>query len=219
MSSSKLVLTVCLFVWTLPAHADISNTTGDVEIVSAPGSVRRNVYTSNIFARIFLERAQQDEESVPVNAVIPGRYNAYSDFQDAVIQDPRLFDTYFLHFDPIGAEALVAGTITFTRPMLGVIGRSLTMEQTDNTLGAIGTLYPTNRFDRELEYQPRGNYDHFEMSDDMRTLSFRLRATDLDQLRIVVTSVPEPGSLVIIACVLGIVLCRRRPGEWLQTRD
>jgi hypothetical protein len=83
-----------------------------------------------------------------------------------------------------------------------VIGRSLTLEQTDASLGAPGTLYPTARFNREGEYQDRGHYDYFEIGTDQRTLSFRWEvSTDVDQLR-VITAVPEPRSLRML--IVGI---------------
>jgi hypothetical protein len=87
------------------------------------------------------------------------------------------------------------GSVTFEAPILGVIGRSLTLEQTDADFGALGTLYPTDRFNREGEYQNRGYYDYFEIGSDQRTLSFRWEvSTDVDQLR-VITAVPEPMAL------------------------
>lgn len=192
------------------AEGDIVNTTGDVEVVFAPASVRRNSYNNNHTARVFAEREKLNLPSVLINAVDPGRYDAYADFQDETISNPVLIDSYFLHFDPIGVEGFAQGTITFSQPMLGVIGRSLTMAQTDDTLGSVGTLYPTNRFNREPEYRTRGNYDYFELSNDMKTLSFRFRATDLDQIRIVVRSVPEPASFVFIFCVTGLVTTTRQ---------
>lgn len=197
------------------ASADIVTTTGDVQVVAAPPSVRRNDFEHTSLARVFFERLSANFANLTVNAVLPGRYDAYADFQDQLIPSPGPFETYFLHFDPVGSvEGFVDGTVTFDRPMLGVIGRSLTMEQTDYTLGAPGTLYPTNRFDREPEYQPRGNYDYFELSADMRTMTFRLRATDIDQLRMVVSAVPEPGmGIVVWAVVGGIAFCRNRTGS------
>jgi hypothetical protein len=215
MTTSKpyLILLLSAFIQCIVptwVNGDIIATSGDVQVVDAPASVQRDDYTSNNFARVFVERQQLAVQTVLINAVNPGRYDAYADFEDQTFINPVLFDSYFLHFDPIGAEGFVDGIITFSRPMLGVIGRSLTMQQTDNTLGAIGTLYPTNRFDREPEYQPRGNYDYFELSQDMKTLSFRLRATDIDQLRIVVRSIPEPASFAFVIGAIGWGMTRRR---------
>lgn len=193
-----------------PASAEIQSISGDIEIVDSPSSVRRNHYEHTDLARLFPEISDVETDSVTINAVLPGRYDAYADFQDAVIDTPQPFNTFFFHFDPIGnEEGFVDGSITFTQRILGVIGRSLTMQQTDSTLGAIGTLYPTNRFDREPEYASRGNYDYFELANDMRTLTFHLRATDIDQLRIVVAAVPEPSSLLLILLtLLCSVACR-----------
>ncbi|MDA8969254.1 hypothetical protein N9F48_04210 [Akkermansiaceae bacterium] len=181
-----LVLTAFCLYAQQQAHGGIEATTGDVEIVASPTNVRRNVYESSSFARVFPERFIASTASVTINAVEAGRYDAYSDFQDVTIDNPPPFETYFLHFDPVSMnQAAVSGTITFESPILGVIGRSLTMQQTDGSLGAVGTLYPTNRYDREPYFS--GNYDYFEISEDRLTVSFRLRATEIDQFRIVAT--------------------------------
>jgi hypothetical protein len=189
-----------------PAYVPASSISlsGDVEIVSPPANVRRQEYESSTKIRVFLERELQIQ-SFPENAVLPGTYNAYGDFVDATFFPNGPIRSYFIHFDPVG-ESLVqlSGSITFAEPILAVIGRSLTMEDTDATLGSPTTLYPTNRFGRELEYQSIGNYDFFRLEPDGHTIFMRLEvSTDVDQIR-VITAVPELSSMTL---VVGLFFC------------
>ena len=182
----------------------IAALSGNTAIVLPPSSVRRQAYESDDFVHVFLER-EAFKFSVPVNAVLPGVYNAYADFNDQILHPTGKIRSYFIHFDGVGGGLRrLMGSVTFEAPILGVIGRSLTLEQTDASFGTPGTLYPTDRFNREGEYQDRGNYDYFEIGSDQRTLSFRWEvSTDVDQLR-VITAVPEPKSLPILG--VGILL-------------
>lgn len=182
----------------------IATFSGDMEMAVPPSSVRRQAYESDASVRVFLER-ETLSTSIPVNAVQPGVYSAYADFDDQALQPTGKIRSYFIHFDGGGVSLRpLMGSVTFEAPILGVIGRSLTLEQTDTDFGAQGTLYPTDRFNREPEYQGRGNYDYFEIGADQRTLSFHWKVTtDVDQLR-VITAVPEPYSLGM--SVLGIFL-------------
>jgi hypothetical protein len=180
LKSSVLVF-AALVTFYAEASAGIIAVTGDIEIVSPPSSVRRQVYESSSAIRVFLERELQIN-SFPENAVAPGVYNAYSDFVDATFNPSGPVRSYFIHFDPVGQSlAQRSGSITFAEPILAVIGRSLTMEDTDGTLGSPSTLYPTDRFNRELEYQTRGNYDYFRLETDGHTISTQLEcSTDID---------------------------------------
>jgi hypothetical protein len=192
---------------TLPVG--IAAVSGDVECVAPPASVRRQVFESDEFVRVFLER-EFTAATVPINASEPGIYNAYADFDDQLVPVSGKVRSYFLHFDPVGTDlSQLKGTITFNQPIVGVIGRSLTLEETDASFGAPGTLYPTDRFNREPEYWDRGTYDFFEIGSDWRTLSFRWEVTtDIDQLR-VVTAVPEPGVAAMAGCA-GLLFFRGR---------
>lgn len=206
-----LVGFVCCMICPPAALAGVISTTGDFEVIDvAPPSVRRQVYESDDAIRVFLER-ELVVGTIPVNAVSPGVYDAYADFvdQDLVVNGP--IRSYLIHFDPVGQPSIrLNGSVTFAEPILAVIGRSLTMAQTDATLGAPGTLYPTPRFNRELEYRTRGSYDFFRLEDDGHTLWTQLLVgTDVDQIR-VITAVPEPaGSLLVVASYL-LLLHRRQ---------
>lgn len=189
LSGSKALLPAALTLCLLDpraAQCGIASISGNVEIVPTPASVRRNVFESSASVRVFAERFITNVPSVLINATQPGLYDDYADFQDETIPNPPAFESYFLHFDPIGnTQADVSGTVTFESPILGVIGRGLTLEETDSTLGFPTTLYPTDRFDREPNFN--GNYSYFTLSADRRSVFFQLRVTEIDQLRILAT--------------------------------
>jgi hypothetical protein len=177
--------------------AGIASTSGDIEVVAPPASVQPQAYENSSEIRVFLE-SEQTISSVPVNAVLPGTYHAYSDFVDQTLVPNGPIDSYFIHYDVIGQTlAQASGSITFDEPILAVIGRSLTLQQTDGTLGALGTLYPTSRFDRELEYETRGNYDFFRLDPDGHAIFVQVEdSTDVDQIR-VITAAPEPSTMTL----------------------
>jgi hypothetical protein len=178
-------------------HGGIAGTSGDIEVVAPPASVQPQAYESSSEIRVFLE-SEKTLASVPVNAVLPGTYHAYSDFVDQTLVPNGPIDSYFIHYDVVGQTlAQASGSITFDEPILAVIGRSLTLQQTDRTLGAPGTLYPTSRFNRELEYETRGNYDFFRLDPDGHTIFVQVEdSTDVDQIR-VITAAPEPSTMAL----------------------
>lgn len=190
--------------------AGIAVVTGDFEVVAAPPSVQPQQYESSTAIRVFLE-SEQSIASFPVNAVAPGTYHAYADFVDQTFVPTGPVRSYFIHYDVVGQTlAQASGSITFDEPILAVIGRSLTMQETDATLGSPTTLYPIVRFNRELEYEPRGNYDFFRLEPDGHTIFVQVEdSTDVDQIR-VITAVPEPSTILLgIIGLLTIAILRR----------
>ncbi len=95
------------------AWAGIANTLGDIEVVAPPASVQRQAYESSSEIRVFLE-SEQTVDSIPVNAVLPGTYHAYSDFVDQTLIPNGPIDSYFIHYDVEGQTlAQASGSITF----------------------------------------------------------------------------------------------------------
>lgn len=88
---------------------------------------------------------------------------------------------------------------TFPNPILGVITSDALLDATDATLGNLSTFYPTGLPNRGLELPSAitpdavfwsGNQVFFQVESNT--------AAVLDQLR-VITSVPEPSTLVLVA--------------------
>ena len=116
--------------------------------------------------------------------------------------------SYLVHFDPLGdptSAQHVLGTVTFDKPIFGILVGQHSLHDTDVLLGTIGQ-YATG--ERALDL----NEDDFlAISDDLRTLEFSLSAIndEVVQLRVVTANVPEPSSWVLLMGS-GLALLRSR---------
>ncbi|MCA9047493.1 MAG: hypothetical protein KDA89_02115, partial [Planctomycetaceae bacterium] len=119
-------------------------------------------------------------QDVPVTLAGPGRPVTFGNLPQLVPTGRRV-DSYFIHFAvPRNlrrtAEVLVAeGKIRFGRPIAGVIAASVS--QTTELAGNPSTEYPGDRW-TGLNANIDGDVtrgDHLEVSDDRKTLSFRLQ--------------------------------------------
>lgn len=185
----------------------ISSTTGSVQIISAPPSVDRQAFESSTMIRVFKER-QLSLSSLAVNTDGPGLYNGFNDLSYTYVYPTTDIASYFLHFDKVGEDPdhglILNGSITFDYPILGVMGRSIRLGDTDALLGSPTTVYPLNDDDRGPEY----NYDFFRLETDGKTISFGLDCwAGVDQLRII-TAVPEPSAIFAFAIVTGLTFFR-----------
>ncbi|MFV1965322.1 MAG: sulfatase-like hydrolase/transferase [Pirellulaceae bacterium] len=93
------------------------------------------------------------------------------------------FSSYLLHFDPLGdpaAEQIASGTVTFQRPIQGILIDQISLENTDAELGVIGryAIGP-----RALDL---AGSDAVSLSDDLRTIAVSLAALgdEVVQMRI-----------------------------------
>ena len=120
------------------------------------------------------------------------------------------FTSYLIHYDPLDDPALaqnVIGTVTFSRAILGILFDQNSLRQTDALLGALGR-YPVDTHVLELI---EGN--SLAVSDDLRTLTLALSAVNdqVVQLRVLTTTVPEPGAgVTLLGLILGLVSAKRR---------
>lgn len=188
----------------------IDTVDGAVEVTNAPPSLRNDAFQSSEYIRIFLERERYVDE-LEVNAVRLGTYNAYADFSDRTIRPYAGVRSFLIHYDQVGNSAeRLGGSITFEQPILGVIGRSRTLEATDPEFGAVGTLYPTVREGRQVEYDRPDDHDFFRLEPDGRTIyAFMQVTTKFDQIR-VITAVPEPTTAILITATLIVSACIRQ---------
>ena len=121
-------------------------------------------------------------------------------------------DSYFVHYDVASGNQTNSGSVTFDTDILGVLVYATTIDASDGTLGAPGTVYVPGGTDpnRGMDFGP----DAFTLSADLRTLAFSLRENSnrLDQVRIVVASAaPEPDTVLLFgAGLIGLGLLRRR---------
>jgi hypothetical protein len=204
---------------TSDAHAQVISTGGAVTFVaSPPADVSSNNWESNTLIRAFAERqALTLSQDVMADITAPGTSPGASDqnLSAGTITAGAIVDSYTLHFDVNGSRATndaleTTGTITFGRPILGLLVLSTTQNNTNALLGLPGETYSSGP-DHGLELTPGGGgtSDVITLSSDRRTITLDLHnASFADDLR-VVTTAPEPGLAALLAG-LGMVLTARR---------
>ena len=180
-----------------PAH-DEPQTHGAVRLLRhPPESVDVDKLESNDFMLLFEERTLVSlPKRLPVTFTVPGRYVQVRGQLGRLAAGTRV-SSYLLHFDsiPVGGRARrlrLDGSITFPRPVLGVLSRGKQLVASDALLGAPGTFYG-QLHSRGLDVKAKDDtYDIVTLSEDRRTLhvSFSV-ARSSDQLRILTEGAEE----------------------------
>lgn len=192
--------------------------------LALPASAREGNYENNEITFLWVEDTHVTlSEDLGAQIVLPGVYGDDPDNtgtpigQDASTGGPgdiaagTTVNSYFIHFDPESGGPTVEGSITFETPVLGIItgnwGASNFLGGYGDGLGALQgpQLDPT-----------APNADLLVLSEDMRTVSwdFLSGGTNVDQLRIITQSVPEPASgLLLVLASVGLLLPRRQRGR------
>ncbi len=211
MRKKSLVPALAAFVFAGTASADIINVTGAFVEISPPPSVLMGDLESSTEIFAFREMLGLEVESIEVDITLAGFYDELDDLTPGVIFPETPVDIFFVHADPVGAEDFVqyVGTITFDQDILGVIVLTSNLDATDDGLGHPGTQYPTGLIrGRGMDFAG-ANFDFITLSEDRRTITIDWRARhSVDQIRII-TAVPAPGGLALLAGA-GLVGIRRR---------
>ena len=185
-----------------------------------PDSVAEGHTESNDALVLFQEGdAFRLPEALPVTATEPGLYTSFVD-RLAWLPAGLEVNSYLVHFDPVGSRndqspVAVQGSVTFDRPILGLIARGDQLAASELALSLPGTRYvppPTYRKaylpDCQTNIRPayaiRGlsglwntNYSHaspapndwLRLSEDRRTLTVKCMAGgEADQVRILVAT-------------------------------
>jgi MYXO-CTERM domain-containing protein len=119
------------------------------------------------------------------------------------------YDSHLIHFEPLPGAIGAIGIVTFSTPIAGVMFINTTLDATDASCGAFGTVYPTG-------FPPRGLNAASNFSYAGNVLQFQFAVAqptnDVIQLRVLTHSVPAPGA-VGLAAMGGLLVARRRRGE------
>jgi len=195
------------------AHAGLLNPTGAVSIVIPPSDVSEGAFESNTEIRAFAERQNVLlTEDLLVNILNPGTSpdGDGPNLSPGDIPSGTRVSSYLLHFDtlePSPDPIMAVGTISFSTDILGIIVNSGRLSSTDSVVGLSELVYPGGG-NRGLEFNlDGGGLDSITLSEDRRTVSVTFRNNQAtDQVR-VITVVPEPSSLVILAMGTAGIFC------------
>ncbi|MBX3378451.1 MAG: PEP-CTERM sorting domain-containing protein [Phycisphaeraceae bacterium] len=117
-----------------------------------------------------------------------------------------VFDSHFLHLEDYSGVGPFNGSVTFSGQIIGVIFVNTTLDSTDASFGAGGTVYPTG-------YPFRGLNSQSSFSISGNTLNFSLFALspvpEVVQIRVLTHPVPAPGGIAALG-LGGLFLSRRR---------
>ncbi|MDJ0660362.1 MAG: Ig-like domain-containing protein, partial [Crocosphaera sp.] len=169
----------------------IVETIGNTTEIAPPSSITLGSLESNSEAFVFLEQSGLVLPSdLDVNITLPGNVTGSGSTSPGTVASGTVINSYFLHFDPIARNtATISGSITFNSDVIGVIFGNNLLNNTDSLLGASDTIYSTGLSDRAVDI---AYYDDLALSEDLRTLSFDLRASDfVDQLRVITEATLE----------------------------
>ncbi|MBM3889061.1 MAG: FecR domain-containing protein [Verrucomicrobia bacterium] len=190
----------------LEDDARLPRTTGQVRYLrKAPPSVRAGTYEHDAIM-VFEEQA---DFTLPENlAVIRAVSNQQDGPEPSVPERVTLpagtrVRSYYVHFDRVGTGARDVeskGSITFDRPVLGLVIPAMALKQTDAWLARAGTAYETSgsqlleiRFMGWKTYKSNpntsGRFDEVHLGTDGRTATMDLlTGWAIDQFRILVAA-------------------------------
>lgn len=116
-------------------------------------------------------------------------------------------DSHFVHLENYTGATGGVGTVTFQDPIVGVIFFATDLDNTDASLGAGGTVYPTSFPFRDLTFNSSTfSINGSTMSYQLDTLSPVLGVV---QMR-VLTQVPAPGAAASLGLIGLATMGRRR---------
>lgn len=178
-----------------PASFGLKGATGAAAIASTrPVNVSLGLAESNSLQAV-LERQHQLAQSLGVSAVVNSSvtFNSGSAPSGGTLTAGTGFDSYLMHFDPIGSNGALnntaTGSIVFARDIIAIVLDVTTLAATDGSLGAIGNYGAIG--DRGVQL---AGSDFISISTNRRTLTFSLTISgdEMAQFR-VLTQPAVPG--------------------------
>lgn len=164
----------------------------------APTSLQVGALESNEFILLLEERKNVlAPRALPVNLSLPGRYDQFRGKGNKLRQKIRV-DSYLMHFDALTTSLKLShlrldGSVTFPRPIVGVIAAGPLLASSDSVFGNTEVLQSEGR-SRGLDRGAKGGHpDVVTLSEDRRTLhvSFSVGGS-CDQLRILIEAEQGP---------------------------
>jgi hypothetical protein len=175
----------------------IAGTTGSVTIASTrPSSVAADQFVTGSLIVSMLERTDVLDASLAVDLLSSTDANCCLSPgllpQGGTLPEGQRVASYLLHFNPSEEAAAnplwATGSVTFDAPILGLLFKTASLNDTDALLGTIGE-YPTGLRGVDLAAG-----ELLRLSADQRTLNLALHAAanEVVQLRVLTASTSEP---------------------------
>jgi hypothetical protein len=209
----RVVFFLMALLLTTLVQAGIISTTGSiVDSGDVPVNLTAHTVESNDQIRLYAEQKYLElGADLTVDFTEPSQYDEVEDLSSSQILTGTRVDSYIMHFDKVGksiSSLRLSGSATFDRDILGVIVLEDSLNNCDSIVGAGDTTYDIGNY-RGLELWgslPDGQ-DVIELSIDRRTLTVSLVSAEYsDQIR-VITTVPEPTTLLLLG--LGSLVLRK----------
>lgn len=181
-----------------PVTFGVLQATGLMEFVSPGPDFVPGMYEDSERILVFHERSHVLLESdLKVSVAEPGQYVRVHRHDKGVIPAGKIIRSYLLQLNPIGeftqeevGRSRVIGQIIFDQPILGLIGGTTLLIETDSMLGHPSGDYGDTRRGIEPSRSndlPDSGRDKVTLSPDRKTLSLDLSAsTAVDQIRVLV---------------------------------
>ena len=175
------------------------HTTGAVKYIRIiPPSLQPNTFEDDDHIRIFWERKGYilENDVTVADFIDPGIFQSftYSKKQDKIIPAGTKVDSCLIHIDRVhpltgNDRVRMTGSVTFARPVLGIIVSWKQLEATDAQLGAPETIYKddTGQWTSSRGIIEGGwQNDILSTSTDRRTLNLDFTLQDFDQVRVLI---------------------------------
>ena len=157
-----------------------------------PTSLGFDQFEHNDEIFLFLERPEAVlQHELRVDVMNPGAHREFIRSEGTIPTGSHV-RSYLIHFSPAQKRQILAGKVTFSSKILGILCDSDRLNATNNTLGTahlLGCMHP----ERGLESQPNVNSDVVAISADRKTLSVNFRTESIDQVRVITAVEPSPG--------------------------
>ena len=166
---------------------------------SMPKSLCKNSFESDSTIRLFREATNVAlPHEMTVGITEPGTYRDFEKLSGTPPAGARV-DSYLIHWDPASSEGekkAIKGSVSFRRPILGLIVNAHRLFASDKLFGRPSVSYPTDMSDMSRHIESPSNAERADTADilvlsqDRRTLHVTLCASATDQLRILVEAAP-----------------------------
>lgn len=203
---SRVLLAAGLALASASAAADISSARAPSTARSTQGAIveiapPRSVYPARLVSADEIKMFAEQRDAVAADAIAaditePTSATRPDELTPGTVRGGRRMVSFILHADAsslppeIAARGVLEGTVRFASPILGVMLSDPALSESDPTLGAPETDYPSGLETRGLELD---GTDRAALSDDRLELSVRFDVRNgPDQLRIVMMVADDP---------------------------